>query len=72
MILEKNCFLFPEKLKCHPKNIFGDDAYVLVNKLVDLNTRLKTQNDKNICYPSIFKISIQQQNKWEVGHVFVA
>jgi hypothetical protein len=71
MILEKIGFLLSEKLRCLPKNIFGDDAYNLVNKLVDVNTWPKLQNDKSICCPSIFKISTQQQNKWEVGHVFV-
>jgi len=60
-ILKEIGFLLSEKLKCHPKNIFGVDAYVLVNKLVDVNAWSKTQNDKSICCPSIFKISIQQQ-----------
>jgi hypothetical protein len=62
MILKKNGLFLSKKLRCYPKNIFGDDAYVFVNKLVDVNTWLKTQNDKSICCPSIFKISTQQQN----------
>jgi hypothetical protein len=56
---------------CNPRNVFGDDAFVLVNKLAEANAWLKTWNGKNIRCPSIFKISTQQQNKWKVGHVLV-
>jgi hypothetical protein len=56
---------------CNPRNVFGDDAFVLVNKLVDANAWLKTWNGKNIRCPFVFKISTQQQNKWKVGHVLV-
>jgi hypothetical protein len=38
---------------------------------MDVNAWPKTRNDKNICCPSIFKTSIQQQSKWDVGHIFV-
>ncbi len=30
--LEKASFFLIKKLKCHPRNLFGDDAYVLANK----------------------------------------
>jgi hypothetical protein len=29
-------------LMCNPRNVFGDDAFVLVNKLADANAWLKT------------------------------
>jgi len=57
--------------KCHPKNLFGEDASILVNRLMDANSWPKTQNGKNIYCPSTFKFSIQQHKKWEVGHVLV-
>jgi hypothetical protein len=52
-------------------NLFDDDAFVLVNKLVNVNAWMKTQNKNNICHMLIFKISIQQQNKWETKHVLI-
>ncbi len=64
-------FLLSEKLMCNPRNVFGDDAFVLVNKLADANAWLKTWNGKNMRCLSIFKISTQQQNKWKVGCVLV-
>ncbi len=71
MTLEEIGFLLFEKLKCHPRNLFHDDASLLVNKLADVDNQPKIQNRKNICHVSIFKISNQQQNKWEVGHVLL-
>jgi hypothetical protein len=43
--LEEVGFFLFEKLNCHPKNIFGDDASLLINKLVDtiLGQKLKTR-----------------------------
>jgi hypothetical protein len=40
--LKKLGFLLSKKLMCNPRNVFGDDAFVLVNKLVDANAWLKT------------------------------
>ncbi len=40
--LKELSFLLSEKLMCNPRNVFGDDAFVLVNKLVDANVWLKT------------------------------
>jgi hypothetical protein len=70
--LEEASFLFSEKLKCHPRNIFGDDAYILINKPKNVNNWQKTQNGKNIHHALLFIISTQQQNKWEVGCVILA
>jgi hypothetical protein len=35
MALEETSFFLFEKPKCHPINLFSDDAYFLVNKPVD-------------------------------------
>jgi len=40
--LEEIGFLLFEKSKCHPKNLFGDDASILVNKPVGANNQPKT------------------------------
>ncbi len=39
--LEELGFLLSEKLMCNPRNVFSDDAFVLVNKLADANAWLK-------------------------------
>jgi hypothetical protein len=70
--LEEASFLLFKKLKCHPRIFFTDDASLLVNKLVDANNWPKIRNGKNIHCASIFKISTQQQNKWEIRHVLLA
>jgi len=57
--LEEVSFFLSKKPKCHPKNLFDDDAYLLVNKLADANNRPKIRNGKNIHHGSIFKISIK-------------
>ncbi len=69
--LEEIGFLLFEKSKCHPKNLFGDDASILVNKPVGANNQPKTWSGKNIHCASIFKISTQQQNKWEAGPIIL-
>jgi hypothetical protein len=40
--LKEPNFLLFEKLMCNPRNVFGDDAFILVNKLADANAWLKT------------------------------
>jgi hypothetical protein len=35
LALEEAGFLLSKKLKCHPKNLFGDDAFLFTNKLAD-------------------------------------
>ncbi len=40
--LEELGFFLFEKSMCHPRNFFGDDAFVLVNKLAYANAWLKT------------------------------
>jgi len=37
MTLKEIGFLFFKKLKCHPKNLFSDDASLLINKLADVD-----------------------------------
>jgi len=46
--LEEVGFFFSKKPKCHPRNFFGDDAFVHVNKQADANVWLKLQNEKSI------------------------
>jgi hypothetical protein len=41
MTLKEVGFVLFGKSKCHPKIIFGDDASIHVNKLVDANVSLK-------------------------------
>jgi hypothetical protein len=69
---EKANFLLSKKLKCPLKILFGDDAFIHIKRPLDANACLRIQNQKSIHYPSIFKILIQQQNKWKVKHVLVA
>jgi hypothetical protein len=59
-------------LKCHPRNIFGDDASLLANKSANAYNWPKIRNGKNIYHALVFKIFTQQQNKWEAGHVLLA
>jgi hypothetical protein len=35
--LEEIGFLLSEKSKCHPRNLFSDDASILVNKLASVD-----------------------------------
>jgi hypothetical protein len=45
MTLEKTSFFLIEKLKCHARNLFGDDAYVPVNRLANAysSPKIKTR-----------------------------
>lgn len=36
---------------CHPKNLFGDDASIIVNKSMDGDAWPKTWNRKSIHHP---------------------
>jgi hypothetical protein len=57
MTLKKAGFLLSRKAKCHPRNLFGDSSSFPINKPADATAWLTTRNGKNICRPSIFKIS---------------
>ncbi len=35
LALEEASFLLSKKLKYHPRNLFGDDAFFIINKLAD-------------------------------------
>jgi len=72
MTLEEIGFFIFYKSNSHSRNLFGEDAFNFVNRSVDENSWPKTRNGKNICHPSIFKISTQQYNKWEAEHVCLA
>jgi len=52
---------------CASWNFFGDGISALVYKPLDLNAWPKSRNGKKIHCPSIFKLSILQESKWEVG-----
>jgi hypothetical protein len=69
--LEEPGFFLSEKPKCHPINLFCDDASFLVNKPMNAYTWQKTQNGKFFCHALVFKISTQQQNKREAERVFL-
>jgi hypothetical protein len=56
-----------QHLACALQNIFGNGTLAHVYKPLDLNVRLKSRNGKKICHPNTFKLSILQENKWEVG-----
>jgi hypothetical protein len=58
-------------MRCHPINVFVDNAYIFINKLTNVDIWPKIQNESNIHHPLVFKILIQQQNKWKVKHVFI-
>jgi hypothetical protein len=38
MALEEAGFILFEELKCHPRNLFDDDAYIPINKLMDVDS----------------------------------
>jgi len=52
---------------CAPWNLFGNGTFTLVYKPLDLDVWPKSRNGKNICRLGILKLSILQENKWEVG-----
>jgi hypothetical protein len=52
---------------CAPWNLFGNGTSTPFYKPLDLDVWPKSRNRKKICHPSTFKLSILQENKWEVG-----
>jgi len=52
---------------CAPWNIFGNGPFTHVYKPLDPNAWPKSKNGKKICHLDMFKLSILQENKWEVG-----
>ncbi len=59
MALEETSFILFKKLKCHPRNLFDDDAWIPINKPMDVDSWPKTRNGKNIYRVLVFKISTQ-------------
>jgi hypothetical protein len=57
---------------CAPWNLFGDGNSTHVYKLLDLDVWPKSRNGKKICHPDMFKLSILEENKCEVGRTFEA
>jgi hypothetical protein len=51
---------------------FGDGTSIHVYKLLDLDAWPKSRNGKKICRLDMFKLSILQENKWEVGQILEA
>jgi len=64
--------LINQPFACALQNIFGNGTLAHVYKPLDLNVRLKSRNGKKICHPNTFKLSILQENKWEVGRILEA
>jgi hypothetical protein len=58
--------------RCAPWNLFKDGTFAFIYKPLDPNVWPKSRNGKKIHYPSTFKLSILQENKWEVGQTFEA
>jgi hypothetical protein len=58
--------------RCALWNLFGDGTSTLVYKPLDPNVWPKSRNGKKIRRPNTFKLSILQENKWEVGRTFEA
>ncbi len=52
--------------------VFVDHIYSHVNKPLDPNAWPKIRSDKTSCCPTIFKLSKEHENKWEVGHALQA
>jgi hypothetical protein len=57
---------------CALWNLFGDGTSIHVYKPLDPNAWPKSRNGKKICRPNMFKLSILQENKWEVGWILEA
>jgi hypothetical protein len=57
---------------CAPWNLFGDGICTPIYKPLDPNVWPKSRNGKKIHHPNTFKLSILQENKWEVGRTFEA
>jgi hypothetical protein len=58
--------------RCAPWNLFGNGTFSLVYKPLDLDAWPKSRTRKKVCRPDIFKLSILQENKWEVVRTFEA
>jgi hypothetical protein len=63
------CWLPPG---CAPRNVFSDGTSALVYKPLDPNAWPKSRNGRKIHHSGTFKLSILQENKWEVGQTFKA
>ncbi len=48
MPLEEVGLLLSKKSKCHSKNLFDEYAYGFIDRLMDVDSWLKTWNKKNI------------------------
>ncbi len=70
MVGDEVSALVKQPPKCTPQNLFGDGISTPVYKPLDLDVWPKLRNRKKICCPDIFKLSILQKNKWEVGRIF--
>ncbi len=57
---------------CALQNFFSNGTFAHVYKPLDLDAWPKSRNGKKICCPSMFKLSILQENKWEVGRALKA
>jgi hypothetical protein len=57
-----------QPLECALQNLFGDGIFTHVYKPLDPNAWPKS-NGKKIRRPGTFKLSILQENKWEVGQI---
>jgi hypothetical protein len=58
--------------RCAPQNLFGDYTFAPIYNPLDPNAWPKSRNGKKIHHPGTFKLSILQENKWEVGQTFEA
>jgi len=57
---------------CAPHSLFGNGISTHVYKPLDSNVQPKSRNGKKIHRLSMFKLSIMQENKREVGQTFEA
>jgi hypothetical protein len=58
--------LVNQPFKCAPWNLFGNGTFALVYKPLDPDAWPKSRNGKKVRRLDIFKLSILQENKWEV------
>jgi hypothetical protein len=56
---------------CALQNLFGNGIFAHVYKPLDVNAWPKSRNGKKIRCLDTFKLSILQENKWEVGRLKV-
>lgn len=52
--------------------MFANDIHSHANKPLDPNVWPKIHNDKTIYHPTVFELSKEHENKWEVGHALQA